>query len=107
MTFPLHTVGVSLVLPLLADCSPYPHYPQVQESINRFGESSRCCPYVVYRVINSTMKHNRSVLLSNLVGECLYLVVDVSLFTHQFVNLCGGMHHRCVIASTESITDLR
>ena len=47
-----------------------------------------------------------SVLLPDLIGELLNLIVDVSLLTHQFVNLSRSVHDCGVVSSTESITDL-
>ena len=48
-----------------------------------------------------------SVLLTNLIGELLDLIVDVTLFPHQFMYLCSRVHNSGVISPTEGITDLR
>ena len=46
-------------------------------------------------------------LLLNSGGEFVDLVIDRTALSHKFADLAVGMHHRCVIAAAESLTDLR
>ena len=45
------------------------------------------------------------VALPNLVGEALYLIVDVSLLSHEVLDLGVGVHHGRVIAPAKLGTD--
>jgi len=47
------------------------------------------------------------ILLLDSVSELLNLIVDIPLFAHEFLDLCGGVHHGRVISSTKLIPNLR
>jgi len=105
-------LGVSLHFWLWTTCDNKPQLPQRNELSQDMRGLSPFCPDDIPRAFNKADPHRSlyeltGALLLHCVCELLYLVVHLSLFTHQLLNLGRGMHDCGVVSPAKAVTDLR